>query len=58
MNRSPSSLLLSECIDGFIKHKTAEGLSIRTVYSYEWTLKICFVWTEKGPESDEICDYH
>ena len=27
MNRNPSGLLFSQCIDGFVKYKTAEGLS-------------------------------
>lgn len=61
MNRSPSSLLLSQCIDGFIKYKTAEGLSVRTVSSYEWTLKKWLEYFEDRPicqvTSDEIRDY-
>ena len=44
MNRSPSGLLISLCIDGFIKYKTAEGLQQRTVDSYEWVLN---KWLEK-----------
>jgi len=44
MNRNPSGLLFSLCIDGFIKYKTAEGLSQRTVESYEWVLR---KWMEK-----------
>jgi integrase/recombinase XerD len=44
MNRSPSGLLFSLCIDGFVKYKTAEGLSHRTVESYEWVLR---KWMEK-----------
>ena len=44
MNRSPSGLLFSQCIDGFVKYKTAEGLSQRTVDSYELVLK---KWMEK-----------
>ena len=39
MNRSPSNLLISLCIDGFIKYKNAEGLQQRTVESYELVLK-------------------
>jgi integrase/recombinase XerD len=38
MNRNPSGLLFSLCIDGFVKYKTAESLSQRTVDSYEWIL--------------------
>jgi integrase/recombinase XerD len=44
MNRSPSGLLISLCIDGFVKYKTAEGLQPRTVDSFEWVLK---KWLEK-----------
>lgn len=44
MNRSPSGLLISLCIDGFVKYKTAEGLQPRTVDSYEWVLN---KWMEK-----------
>ena len=44
MNRNPSGLLFSLCIDGFVKYKTAEGLSQRTVDSYEWVLR---KWMEK-----------
>ena len=45
MNRSSpglshrdTSLLISKSIDGFLKFKTAEGLSLRTITSYEYTL--------------------
>ena len=44
MNRSSSGLLFSQCIDGFVKYKTVEGLSPRTVYFYEMILK---KWQEK-----------
>ena len=44
MNRNPSGLLFSFCLDGFVKYKTTEGLSQRTVDSYEWVL--C-KWLEK-----------
>jgi len=51
MNRNPlgtyprgAGLLFSLCIDGFVKYKTAEGLSQRTVDSYEWVLR---KWMEK-----------
>ncbi|MFZ3070664.1 MAG: hypothetical protein WA110_06045 [Anaerolineaceae bacterium] len=44
MNRNPSGLLFSQCIDGFVKYKTAESLSRRTVDSYEWVLR---KWMEK-----------
>ena len=44
MDRNPSGLLFSLCIDGFVKYKTAEGLSQRTVDSYEWVLR---KWMEK-----------
>jgi len=43
-NRSPSGLLFSLYIDGFVKYKTAEGLSQRTVDSYKWVLQ---KWVEK-----------
>jgi integrase/recombinase XerD len=39
MNRSTPGLLISKSIDGFLKFKTAEGLSQRTIASYEFTLK-------------------
>jgi integrase/recombinase XerD len=38
MNRSTPGLLISKSIDGFLKFKTAEGLSLRTITSYEFTL--------------------
>ena len=38
MNRSTPGLIISKSIDGFLKFKTAEGLSIRTITSYEYTL--------------------
>ena len=38
MNRSSPGLLISKSIDGFLKFKTAEGLSLRTISSYEYTL--------------------
>ncbi len=38
MNRSSPGLLISKSLDGFLKFKTAEGLSQRTIYSYERTL--------------------
>ena len=44
MNHSPSGLLFSQCIDGFVKYKNAEGLSRRTVESYELDLNR---WMEK-----------
>ena len=44
MNRSPSGLLISICIDGFVKFKAAEGLQPKTIDSYEWILK---KWVEK-----------
>ncbi len=55
MNRSPlgtyprgASLLISLCIDGFVKFKNAEGLQPRTVDSYEWVLN---KWLEKMGET-------
>jgi integrase/recombinase XerD len=36
--KSNSTLSLSKSIDGFLKFKTAEGLSQRTITSYEYTL--------------------
>ena len=38
MNRSSPGLLISKSIDGFLKFKAAEGLSQRTITSYEYTL--------------------
>lgn len=38
MNRSSPGLLISKSIDGFLKFKIAEGLSQRTVDSYEYHL--------------------
>ena len=38
MNRSSPGLSISKSIDGFLKFKTAEGLSHRTIASYEYTL--------------------
>ena len=38
MNRSTLSLSISKAIDGFLKFKVAEGLSQRTVDSYEYYL--------------------
>ncbi len=39
MNRSSSGLNLVKCIDGFNKYKTAEGLSYRSVDSYNRALQ-------------------
>ena len=39
MNRRPPGLMLSKCLTGFLQHKTAEGLSPNTLYSYERMLK-------------------
>lgn len=50
MNRNPSGLLFSLCIDGFVKYKTAEGLSQRTVDSYEWVLR---KWMEKIDDQND-----
>ena len=38
MNRSSPGLSIAKSIDGFLKFKTAEGLSQRTITSYEYTL--------------------
>jgi integrase/recombinase XerD len=38
MNRGPQSITISKAIDGFTKFKMAEGLSPRSVESYEWQL--------------------
>jgi integrase/recombinase XerD len=38
MNRSSPGLLISKSIDGFLKFKTAEGLSQRTIDTYEHIL--------------------
>ena len=37
-SKSKVSLSLAKAIDGFLKFKTAEGLSQRTITSYEFTL--------------------
>ena len=39
MNRSSPGLLISKSIDGFLKFKTAEGLSQRSIAAYEDILK-------------------
>lgn len=39
MNRRPPGLLISKSIDGFVTFKLAEGLSKRTVDSYEYLLR-------------------
>jgi integrase/recombinase XerD len=44
MNHSPSGLLFSQYVDGFVKYKNAEGLSRRTVEFYELDLNR---WMEK-----------
>jgi hypothetical protein len=36
MNRSPLNLTLGKSIDGFLNYKLAEGLTQRSVSSYEW----------------------
>ena len=38
MNHSTPGLSISKSIDGFVKFKFAEGLSPRTISSYEYTL--------------------
>ncbi|MEN6571280.1 MAG: hypothetical protein ABFD24_05490 [Anaerolineaceae bacterium] len=38
MNRSSPGLSIAKSIDGFLKFKTAEGLSQHTIISYEFTL--------------------
>jgi site-specific recombinase XerD len=40
MNRSPSGLILSKAILGFVQAKTAEGLSPNTITGYEHDLKL------------------
>jgi hypothetical protein len=42
VNRSTPGLLISKSIDGFLKFKTAEGLSQRTIDSYEFILSHWF----------------
>ena len=40
MKRSPSgSMTLEKAITGFLNFKTAEGLSNRTIFSYQRTLE-------------------
>lgn len=43
-SKAKVSLSLAKAIDGFLKFKTAEGLSQRTVDSYKWVLR---KWMEK-----------
>lgn len=43
MNRRPTGLQLSKALQGFLQYKTAEGLSSRTIDSYERDLKF---WIE------------
>ncbi|MHC1781917.1 MAG: site-specific integrase [Anaerolineaceae bacterium] len=45
MNRSSPILSISKSIDGFLKFKTAEGLSQRTIASYEYYL---LKWLEQA----------
>ena len=40
MNRRPSGLKLDKAIPGFLQFKAAEGLSPRTLVSYEYDLKL------------------
>ena len=39
MNRCPLNLTLGKSIDGFLNYKLAEGLTQRSVSSYEWILR-------------------
>jgi len=43
MNRRPPSLITGKAIEGFLQYKTAEGLSHRTIESYQHDLKL---WVE------------
>ncbi len=45
MNRRPSGLKLGKAITGFLQFKSAEGLSPRTLVSYEYDLKL---WMQHG----------
>jgi integrase/recombinase XerD len=44
MNRCPLNLTLSKSIDGFLNYKLAEGLTQRSISSYEWVLR---KWVEQ-----------
>lgn len=61
MNRSPLSLSVSKAIEGFSKYKIAEGLSLRSVDSYERALKKWLEYQGDGPlkniGTSEIQDY-
>ncbi len=39
MNRCPLNLTLGKSIDGFLNYRPAEGLTQRSVSSYEWVLR-------------------
>jgi len=49
MNRRPSGLILSKAVQGFLQYKQAEGLSPRTIESYEHDLKL---WLEYQQDVD------
>ena len=49
MNRRPSGLKLDKAITGFLQFKSAEGLSPRTLVSYEYDLKL---WSQRAGNVD------
>ncbi len=49
MNRRPPGLILSKAVQGFLQYKQAEGLSPRTIESYEHDLTR---WLEYQPDID------
>ncbi len=61
MNHSPLNLLISKAIEGFNKYKIAEGLSLRSVDSYERVLKKWLAYQGDEPlekiGSDDIRNY-
>ena len=61
MNRCPLNLTLGKSIDGFLNYKLAEGLTQRSVSSYEWILR---KWVEQRGDhlltevtSDDVRNY-
>jgi site-specific recombinase XerD len=49
MNRRPSGLKLDKAVPGFLQYKAAEGLSPRTLVSYEYNLKL---WSARASDVD------
>jgi integrase/recombinase XerD len=52
MNHSSPGLLISKSIDGFLKFKTAEGLSVTTIVSYDHILNHWLAYAGDRPMAD------